>query len=199
MKNILKKDKIDEIHAWCDEVSIWNYSINTDGSIDVDGDVELRKLNLDFIPYKFNIVHGNFSVEFNSLKDLHNSPNIVHGNFLANNNSLTSLEGFPKKVDKFVHLNENYRLNNLYVGDYDVVILESIYLFECGFDSSLTAGFTNDVDPDDEIYDEDILHGMSTIRTIFRYQRHFEIWNKDLSLNVANYQELLDEIKDGLQ
>jgi hypothetical protein len=34
---------------------------------------------------------------------------------------------------------------------------------------------------------------------ILKYQRHFFIWNDDLTLNVDNFNDLLAEINEGLE
>ena len=55
---------IDEI---CEKYGIKNYTINDDGSIDVDSDVYLNGSNLTQIPLKFNKVTGDFYCYNNSL------------------------------------------------------------------------------------------------------------------------------------
>ena len=35
--------------------------------------------------------------------------------------------------------------------------------------------------------------------TVLKYQRHFGIWNADLTLNLENFKELMSEIQDGLR
>jgi len=49
-----------EIHEICREYLIKNYTINTDGSIDVDGDFVLYRDGLTKLPIKFNHVSGYF-------------------------------------------------------------------------------------------------------------------------------------------
>ena len=39
-----------EIHDICKKYNIENYTINSDGSIDVDGNVNLSKMNLTELP-----------------------------------------------------------------------------------------------------------------------------------------------------
>ena len=59
-----------EIHDICNEYHIENYSINQDGSIDVNGDVYLHNMNLDKLPLKFNKVSGHFDCFYNKLTSL---------------------------------------------------------------------------------------------------------------------------------
>ena len=39
-------ESFNDIHSWCDSYDITNYTINNDGSIDVNGDVHLFNLNI---------------------------------------------------------------------------------------------------------------------------------------------------------
>ena len=90
-----------EIAAWCDEMSIKNYTINSQGEIDVNGIVNLRGKDFKELPYKFGKVNGTFSFyRCKNLKSLKNCPNYVGGYFSCNSCSqLDSLKGCPKEVD----------------------------------------------------------------------------------------------------
>ena len=74
------------------------YIINDDGSIDVNGDVNLSNKDLTKIPFKFRNVSGDFHCYNNQLTSLEGSPNIVGGIFGCTNNKLTSLEYSPTTV-----------------------------------------------------------------------------------------------------
>jgi hypothetical protein len=79
--------------------SIENYTINSDGTIDVDGDVYIGfKYFSNRIPFKFGRVTGNFRCEFNKLKSLKGSPYYVGGDFNCFGNELKNLEGSPEEV-----------------------------------------------------------------------------------------------------
>lgn len=82
----------------CIQYNIENYSINPDGSIDVDGDVNLQKMDLDQLPLKFKNVSGNFNCKNNKLTTLTGSPKSVGGNFNCSINYLVSLVDGPLKV-----------------------------------------------------------------------------------------------------
>lgn len=75
-----------------------NYTINDDLTVDVDGDVNLVKKNLHFLPVKFGKVSGNFYCHDNLLNSLVGSPREVGGNFFCSNNSMLSLKGAPREV-----------------------------------------------------------------------------------------------------
>ncbi len=87
-----------EIHDICDKYKIRNYTINPDGSIDVDGNVNLKYNELTKIPIKFNKVSSWFKVSFNMLESLENSPNEVGGHFYCSHNNLKNLIGLPSKI-----------------------------------------------------------------------------------------------------
>jgi len=94
-----------------------NYTINPDGSIDVDGEFDnnvsfdpsrssstklrykpSKKNKLTELPIKFNKVGGNFYCNDNELTTLEGAPKEVGGDFKCNENKLTSLEGGPVSV-----------------------------------------------------------------------------------------------------
>jgi hypothetical protein len=119
---------IDEI---CKKYKIKNYTINPDGSIDVDDDVNLDDKNLTELPLTFNKVTGSFSCRYNYLTSLKGGPKWVGRDFSCYSNQLTSLEDCPKWIGRWFSCGYN-RLTSLefspdYVGGY----------FNCG-DNDLT-------------------------------------------------------------
>jgi len=89
---------VDNIHKICEVYGITNYTINADGSIDVDGDVNLYRCGLTKLPMKFNHVSGNFNCRWNQLTSLEGSPQSVGDNFNCSWNNLTTLVGTPQSV-----------------------------------------------------------------------------------------------------
>jgi hypothetical protein len=83
-------------------MGIENYTINSKGEIDVDGDVDLANKNFKELPYKFGIVTGYFDVGYNKkLTSLENCPDKVGTWFgCSHNPKIDSLEGCPKEVGK---------------------------------------------------------------------------------------------------
>ena len=90
-----------------------NYTINPDGSIDVDDNVSFdpsrssstklrykpsKKNKLTELPIKFNKVGGNFYCNDNELTTLEGAPKEVGGDFDCHNNQLTSLVGCPEVI-----------------------------------------------------------------------------------------------------
>ena len=95
---------IDEI---CKLYDIRNYTINSDGYIDVNGHVYIKRLGLDKIPLNFNKVSGDFVCKRNKLTDLKGSPKEVGRDFNCQENKLISLEGSPKEVGRDFNCPEN--------------------------------------------------------------------------------------------
>jgi len=98
------QSEIDEI---CRKYNIKNYTINPDGSIDVDGNVWLSDISLTELPLKFNKVYGSFDCSWNKLTNLEGCPNYVGDNFSCVANKLTSLIGCPNYVGGNFHCNGN--------------------------------------------------------------------------------------------
>ena len=99
--NGVKKQSLKvEIEAWCEEMDIRNYTINSKGEIDVDGNVSFIGCNIKELPYKFGTINGFFSLSYNqNLISLKNCPNKVRDVFNCSSCSqLDSLEGCPKEV-----------------------------------------------------------------------------------------------------
>ena len=78
--------------------NIENYTINIDGTIDVDGDVYLNGLSLTSIPFKFGKVTGSFCCHRNELTSLLGSPREVGVDFGCDRNILKDLIGGPQEV-----------------------------------------------------------------------------------------------------
>tara|TARA_Y100000389_G_scaffold23826_1_gene20505 strand:+ start:6119 stop:6832 length:714 start_codon:yes stop_codon:yes gene_type:complete len=86
------------IEEICNKYNIKDYIINDDGSIDVNGSVEISDFGLTEFPLIFNKVSGNFFCHKNKLTDLKGSPISVGGLFDCNTNRLTSLSGSPEHI-----------------------------------------------------------------------------------------------------
>jgi len=82
-----------KIEAICEKYNITNYTINEDGSIDVDGDVDLYNKKLKVLPLKFRKVSGDFHCNYNQL-----TPQYIGSDFYCSDNQLISLVGCPQSV-----------------------------------------------------------------------------------------------------
>ena len=88
----------EEIHKICDKLKIDNYTINPDGSINIDGDVVIL-IFINELPIKFNKVSGNFYCSYNNLSTLKNFPNEVDEETFLYGNPLKSLDGYNGDCD----------------------------------------------------------------------------------------------------
>lgn len=98
-----------DLESELEKFGIQNYTINEDGTIDVNGDVNIDDMTLSRIPFKFGKVTGDFDCSGNKLESLEGSPYEVGGAFFCYHNRLKSLIGSPTDVgDDF-----NCAYNNL--------------------------------------------------------------------------------------
>ncbi len=93
----LRSFKTASIEQICEDYRIINYTINPDGTVDVDGDVNLFNM-LTKLPVKFGKVHGGFYCANNYLISLEGCPYEVGGDFNCHGNQLTSLDGCPSYI-----------------------------------------------------------------------------------------------------
>ena len=100
-------ESFNDIESICEKYDITNYTINLDGSIDVNDDVYIYFRNLFTLPLKFNKVTGCFNCNGNKLTTLEGGPNEVGGDFYCNSNKLKTLEGSPKEVGGDFDCNDN--------------------------------------------------------------------------------------------
>ena len=90
----LKKEQIE----FLDKVVNGTWVINSDGEVDVYGNVWMDDMNLSEIPVKFGKVSRFFSCSNNKLTSLEFAPKSVGGYFWCHHNQLTSLEFAPNDV-----------------------------------------------------------------------------------------------------
>jgi len=183
MKNLISKEEKDQIDLECLRYQIKNYSINSDGSIDVDGNVNLNQRGLLSLPLRFGKVSGSFEINRNKLTTLVGGPICVGGHYECENNNLTTLEGCPEYVGKHFRFAVNYLIST-YSGNVDNETVGDLY-------SDLNLGIHKMPD----ILEKNNNH----IKLILKYQRHFFIWNADLTLNEENFNTLILEIQEGLE
>jgi hypothetical protein len=97
----------------CKQYNIKNYTINPDGSIDVNDDVNLWGKSLTELPLTFNRIEGYFDCSNNKLTTLKGCPRWVDSDFNCDDNRLTSLEFSPDYVGgyfscEYNNLTDNY-------------------------------------------------------------------------------------------
>ena len=106
---------IDEI---CRKYNITDYTINDDGTIDVNGNVDLSQMKLTELPLRFNKVTGNFNCFDNKLTTLKGCPRWVGGYFNCSRNELTSLEFSPDYVGGEFYCEDNQLTSLEFSPDY---------------------------------------------------------------------------------
>lgn len=109
----LKRFKVYEsnesIEELCQKFGVENYTINSDGTVDVQGGLSIMKTAgdtfyfsdedfADKLPIKFGVIRGTMIIANNGLKTLEGCPSDVDGNFFCNSNELQSLVGGPIEV-----------------------------------------------------------------------------------------------------
>ncbi len=95
------ESKHDDIKAICEQYKIANYTINNDGSIDVDGNVSIINRKITKLPLRFRNVTGSFDCSDNQLTTLEGSPQSVEYSFSCSGNKLTTLKGSPRTTAHF--------------------------------------------------------------------------------------------------
>lgn len=90
-----------------------NVTVNKDFTVDVDGNVYLRDMDLYKIPFQFGKVKGWFDICGNKLTSLKGCPRWVGNTFSCNYNQLTSLEGISSYIGYNLHCEYNPQLKSL--------------------------------------------------------------------------------------
>jgi hypothetical protein len=103
---------METIHDICKKYNIKNYTVNGDGSIDVNGNVNLSGRELTEFPLIFNKVMGDFHCGMNNLTSLKGCPRWIGGNFSCSNNRLSSLEFSPEYVGGYFECIDNDLIDN---------------------------------------------------------------------------------------
>lgn len=99
------------INYWLQEHKIKNYGINSNLTVDVNGDVNLSFRNITELPsyIEFNEIKGSFDISENKMVTLRGCPRTVHSNFFCYNNQLSTLDHFPEYVGGKLFCHGNYK------------------------------------------------------------------------------------------
>lgn len=96
----------ENIKRWLDATGIKNYTINSDLTVDVNGDADISVSKMVLgpqskrIPFQFGRVTGDFNCDGNGFTTLKGCPSFVGGSFSCNMNRLVALKYGPKFVGK---------------------------------------------------------------------------------------------------
>lgn len=218
MKNLISKADKDKIDAFCKSIDLDNYTINSNGEVSTDESVIIWDDKIIELPLHFDRVGGNFNIASDALESLKGCPRYVGGEFKCvgnpitsliggpstvigdydcGYNNITSLEGVAENIGGDLIAGKNREMISTYSGNTDIEIGGLCYIND---NHDLPEDFLDYVyfDHDEEA---DVVEGFrfEHINIILKYQRHYNIWNDNLSLNIDNFNELMDEIKDGLE
>ena len=99
MRYLRRYENHEDIHSICREYNIKNYTINDDGSIDINHDQLSTSESLySLLKSRINKITGNFAINNIKLTSLIGCPRSVDGGFYCLHNKLISLKGCPKSV-----------------------------------------------------------------------------------------------------
>jgi len=192
LKYFESNESIDDICEWYD---IRNYTINSDGTVDVYDSVDIEDLRITKLPLKFGYVSGYFYCGRNRLKSLEGSPKEVGGDFSCDYNQLVTLQGSPIKVGGYFDCRYN-QLTSLEGAPRKVG--EGFY---CGSNqlTSLLGGpeevggyFNYLSNP----LPKEILDNYKYTDKIVKYQNDYNIWRRDGTLDSYRFSDMMKEIME---
>jgi len=186
VKNLISISEKNSIDQFCRKYKIFKYTITSDGLVDVPDNVNISGKRLTEIPIKFGRVDGSFYCQKNDLTTLIGLPTYIGGDLICYQNRLTNLVGAPNTIIGYTDVSNNMGLTTTYSGDTDI---------DLGTGSEIRYPVYIEWD----LLPKEIESDKEHIRLILKYQRHFFIWNDDFTLNIDNFNDLIDEIKEGLQ
>ena len=161
-----------EIHDICKKYKIENYTINPDGSIDVDDSVGLANKKLDKLPLNFNRVSGWFNCHNNNLTSLEGSPKEVGNDFICTHNKITTLKGAPILIGRNLDLDSN----PLSIIDSSIEIKGKIYIDHTKLDWFKIKRI-----------------GLDKLKILFEHGVDYDIFRKDGSINDSRLERLFKD------
>ena len=215
-----------EVDKICKKYGIKNWSPNPDGTVDVDGNVDLSRQRLSKLPLKFSRVTGDFFCHYNQLTSLEGCPTEIGSNFWCYGNKLTSLQGCPTEIrgDFWCYDNKLTSLEgcpteigkDFYCHDNQLTSLEGSPTeiggyFYC-YDNQLTSlkgapeyieGKVNFM-PNNNLpeFIEEILEinddDKDIQKYILKWQKEYSIWRRDGSFNQDRFILMMQDAGDEL-
>jgi hypothetical protein len=177
MNNIISQEQKNRIDKFCTKHNLHNYIINGDGSIDVEGNVDISYSDYSEIPINFKNVVGGFYCNSNQLTTLNGCPITVGGIFDCSDNLLETLEGCPITVGADFYASSN---NIWSIEHCPTEVGGGIYLHGAQLEDNLM-----------NLSEDELI-------IFVKYQQYYDIWSNGL-LNEDAMIILIDEIKDGLR
>ncbi len=208
-------EEYNDFNTFCKKYISGTTTINSDGSIDVDGSVCLYGLKLTKIPYKFGIVTGEFDCSDNNLTSLEGCPRYTYDFYCSDNKLLKSLEGGPEEVVRLFSCPSNGLLSlkgapkvvggSFVCSGNKLTSLKGAPMIigmalDCsnnqlttleGAPKEFGGSFHCNLNPLPNIIKINLFY----IKDILRYQDDYSIWNRDGSLNEYRFRDMMEEIR----
>jgi hypothetical protein len=202
MINIITQEEKNRIDQDCKDYHIEKYTINSDGSIDVDENVNIIKRRIELLPLRFNIVNGYFNCSNNGLTSLLGCPTKINGGFYCDYNELTSLEYCPSVIGE----NSSFYCNENNLTSLEHCLNKIGGDFNCD-DNKLTSlvYYPREVVGNNNIHNNpmpnkfrELLSNLTEYekKIFLKYQNYYDVWLPEF--NEDNMKGLIEEIKDGL-
>lgn len=112
IKNFFSSER-KRIRNICEYLNIKNYKIQSDLSVDVNGDVEIIDMPKFQLSFQFGIISGKFVIKNTGIKTCEFFPKEVEDLSIECNENLESLEGCPKVVGRNFYCGGNHKLSSL--------------------------------------------------------------------------------------
>jgi len=211
MKYIKLFESISEIEVGkiCKKYNITNWTLNPDGTVDVNDSVDLSipmgwllssysgqksgvgkeflksMVPLSKLPLKFGRVTGDFLCQYNLLTSLEGCSIEIGGSFNCSDNQLTSLEGCPTEIggDFWCHTNQLTSLKGA---------------------PEYIEGQVNFIPNNNlPVYIKQILklndNNKDIQKYILKWQKDYSIWRRDGSFNQARFILMMEDAGDELK
>lgn len=184
--------EIEQIIIDCQIKINGEYAINSEGLVDVDGNVQFDNFNCDKLPLMFGVVTGNFSICNIELLTLEGCPTYVGGYFQCYGNKLKNLKHGPKYVGGEYNCALN-RLKNF--EEFECFGFKAFYIFSNDFIS--LKGCPNIIYGDFYCY-QNKLENLIGMPTRIDGTFIFDFFLKSLFTNVRNFNIKAIEIYENI-
>jgi hypothetical protein len=174
-----------EVAKICKKYDIENWTLNSSGLVDVDGDVFLAYQGLSKLPLKFGRVTGNFRCYSNQLTSLEGCPTEIGGDFFCRHNKLTTLEGCPTEIGGVFFCYNNNLTSLKGAPEYiegQVDFMPNNNLPEYIKQIVELNSFSRDIQ-----------------KYILKWQKDYDVWRKDGSFNQDRFILMMEDAGDELK
>jgi hypothetical protein len=196
-----------EVEKICKKYKIENWTLNPDGTVDVNGNVDLACERLSKLPLKFGQVTGSFYCSHNQLTSLEGCPTEIGGIFLCHNNQLTSLKGCPTEIagDFCCYNNKLTSLEgcpteigrNFYCWRNQLTSLKGAPEYIEGSVDFMPNYYLPEYIKQIVDLNDDDKYGIQ--KYILKWQKEYDIWRRDGSFNQDRFILMMQDAGDELE